>query len=312
MSTASVPEDCSRVIELESSHVDPAAIAAWLREDRVVLLQSVARERADPLLQEVANELDMLDDLRLQASYASLLGHRQRIGTYRMTVNQRSDYQFIPPHSEGDSFINMQLAAFYCIENSTDGGATILLNVDAASQAWGTLRESVTRIAPGSRQLTPGELKQAQGLYRLRSAVEVLPDDKVIRERPTRIRGLKLVDVLAPARKTRSAILGCDLYAYWVSIAIMDHDALRFFVSLLQESALLRQPPGGLDIRNMDNVADQRLWASGVDYNKVFRCKVTRKLAPGDLILHNNLTWAHSASNWTPGTGVREVSAAFA
>src|SRR3569833_2221080 len=271
MSTASVPEDCSRVIGLESAHVSPAAVAAWLREDRVVLLQNVARERADPLLQEVASELGMLDDLQLQASYASLLGHRQRVGTYRMSVNQRSDYQFIPPHSEGDSFINMQLAAFYCIENSTDGGATILMNVDPSSEAWGTLRESVTRIAPGSRQLTAGELKQARGLYRLRSAVEVLPEDKIIREHPTRNPGLKLVDVLAPARKTRSAILECELYAYWVSISIMDHDALPFFVSLLQGSDLLRHPPGGLDIRNMDNVADQRHWASGVDYNKLFR-----------------------------------------
>jgi hypothetical protein len=309
---ALVPDDRSRLVMLESSQFDAATVVDCLRQDLVVLLRDVAPERADAILHEIAKELCLLDGLRLQAGYASLLGHRQRVGEYRMTVNKRSDYQFIPPHSEGDSFIGMQLVSFYCFENSTDGGETILMNVDDSSAAWPVLREKHTRIAPGSRPLTPSELKQARALYRLRSAVEVQPDDQVIRERPTQTPGLSLVDVLAPARRTRSLILDRDLYAYWVSIAIMDHDALPFFVSLLKQHDLLRQPAAGLDVRQMDNVADQRVWASGVDYNELFKCKIRHKLTRGDLVLHNNLTWTHSASNWTPGTGVREVAAAFA
>jgi len=33
-----------------------------------------------------------------------------------MSVNERNDYQFIPPHSEGNHLMNMQLAAFFCYE----------------------------------------------------------------------------------------------------------------------------------------------------------------------------------------------------
>jgi hypothetical protein len=309
---ARVPDHCGRLLILESSMADGASVAAGLRQDQVVLLRNVAPERADALLHEIAQTLGLLDGLRLQAGYASLLGHRRKIGEYRMTVNDRSGYQFIPPHSEGDSFINMQLASFYCFENSTDGGETLLMNVNDSSPVWQTLREQVTRIAPQSRSLSPAELNQARGLYRLRSASKVLPDDRVIRERPTATAGLTLADVLAPVRKTRSLILDRDLHAYWVSIAIMDHDALPFFVSILKQADLLREPAGGMDVRQMDNAASQRLWASGVDYNDLFTCKIRHKLVSGDLILHNNLTWTHSASNWTPGSGVRKVAAAFA
>jgi hypothetical protein len=35
-------------------------------------------------------------------------------------------------------------------------------------------------------------------------------------------------------------------------------------------------------------------------------------LTRGDLIILNNLTWAHSVANWRPESGVRNVSAAFA
>ena len=307
---ACIPDDRSRLLVLEASEADAAA--GGLRQDFVVLLRNVLPGRADALLHVVAEKLGLLEGLRLQAGFAGLMGHRQRVGEYRMTVNRRLDYQFIPPHSEGSSFVNMQLASFYCFENSTDGGETLLMNVDDASEAWSTLREEVTRIAPGSRSLAPLELKQARALYRLHSATEVQPDDRAIRERSTSTPGLTLVDVLAPARRTRSRILERDLYAYWVSIAIRDQDALPFFVSLLKQADLLRQPVGGLEIQDMDNVAEQRVWSSGVDYNTLFRCKIRYKLAAGDLILHNNLTWAHSASNWTPGSGVRDLSAAFA
>jgi hypothetical protein len=309
---ARVPDHCDRLLILERSIADAATVAAALRQDRVALLRNVAPGRADALLHEIAETLGLLESLRLQAGYASLLGHRRKIGEYRMTVNDRSDYQFIPPHSEGDSSINMQLASFYCFENSTDGGETLLMNVDDSSPVWNTLRENVTRIAPHSRSLSPAELNQARGLYRLRSADKVQPDDRLIRERPTAIPGLTLADVLAPVRKARSSILDRDLHAYWVSIAIMDHDALPFFVSILKQADLLREPVGGMDVRQMDNAATQRLWASGVDYNDLFRCKIRHKLVAGDLILFNNLTWTHSASNWTPGSGVRKVAAAFA
>ena len=102
------------------------------------------------------------------------------------------------------------------------------------------------------------------------------------------------------------------MFAYWMTMAIADRDSIPFFVSHLRQDNLLIQQPDGLDLLKMDNGAAGRIWESGVDYNRLFKCKVIRKLAPGELLLHNNLTWAHSASNWTPDSGRREVSAAFA
>jgi hypothetical protein len=309
---AVVPEELSRLAIFESDGVDAEAVVDVLRQDRVALLRNVAPPRADLILHEVTEKLELFQSLQLQAAYAGFLGHRSRVDQYRMTVNKRLDHQFIPPHSEGDSFTNLQLAAFYCVENSTDGGETILLNVDGSSTAWNLLRERVTRIAPGSRQLTPSELKQATIRYRLRPHPYLLEDDQVIQQRQSEIPGLVLVDVLAKSIKTRSAILQRDLYAYWVSTAIADRDSLPWYVSVLEQGDFLRQPDGGLDIGQMDNAARQRVWSSGVDYNTLFRCKVTHKLTSGDLLLQNNLTWTHSAANWTPQSGVRNVSAAFA
>lgn len=313
MNDKDVPEDRGRLIanEYGGKESNSDALIDLLRQDFVVLLRNVPPEQADPILHAVTERLGLLNSLKLQAAYATLLGHRQRIGAYRMTVNNRSDYQFIPPHSEGDSFINMQLASFYCLENSTDGGETILLNVDDSSDAWPTLRERATKIARGSRALAGGEMKQATTLYHLHVPAEVLNDDQVLRERASDIPGLRLVDVLTSARRTHSMILKRDVYAYWVSIAIMDRDSLPFYVALLRRDRLLKEP-GTVPLEQMDNVAEQRIWSSGVDYSTLFRRKITYKLAPGDLVIQNNLTWAHAVSNWTPGSGVRNVSAAFA
>jgi hypothetical protein len=30
------------------------------------------------------------------------------------------------------------------------------------------------------------------------------------------------------------------------------------------------------------------------------------------LIIQNNLTWTHAVNNWSPGSGLRKVAAAFA
>ena len=309
-----VPEDGGRLMTLEANGrgIDASRLVDWLRQDFVVLARNIAPERVDGILQDVAARLGLLDSLELQAAYADFLGHRQRVGQYRMTVNRRGDYQFIPPHSEGDSFTNMQLASFYCFENSTDGGETILMNVADSSEAWKVLKEKVTRISPGSRSLTPGELRRATKLYHLHSPAGVSPDDRILGPRKTDIIGLQLVEVLASARRTRSTILGKDIYAYWQSAAIIDFDSLRAYVSLLERCRLLRQPANGLEALQMDNAAKQRVWSSGVTYDRLFKCKITHKLTRGDLILQNNLTWTHAVSNWTPGSGVRNIVAAFA
>jgi len=67
-----------------------------------------------------------------------------------------------------------------------------------------------------------------------------------------------------------------------------------------------------VELHKMADTCGMQVWNSGVDYSKVFRCKITRKLAPGDLIIQNNLTWVHSSSNWSPGSGTRKVAASFA
>jgi len=80
----------------------------------------------------------------------------------------------------------------------------------------------------------------------------------------------------------------------------------------LRESGLLKETLEGPTVGMMDNAADRRVWNSGVSFAGLFKCKITRKLRPGELIIQNNFTWTHAASNWFRGSGTRRIAASFA
>jgi hypothetical protein len=297
----------------DNGGIDVSFVIRTLKRDSVVLIRNVAAEKADSIIQGIAEALDLGERLRLQAGFAGFGGHRHNIGKYFMTVNRRDDYQFIPPHSEGDSTVNMQLASFYCYENTTDGGETLLMNVNNSAVAWGSLRERVTRAKPGFRPLSPAEIAQVRTLYRLRLPADTLgADDHALAEHQCQVPGLTLVDALARVRQTYSCILERKLYAYWDSVASIDQSAVNSFALLLRQWGLLKEPPGGLNVNQMDNAAPRRVWDSKVDHTSFFRCRITHKMMPGDLTVHNNLTWVHGACNWHPHSGTRNIAAAFA
>jgi hypothetical protein len=261
----------------------------------------------------IANGFGLEDNLALQAGFAAHLGHRHNIGQYFMSVNTRGDYRFIPWHSEGTSFTRLQLAAFFCYENSTDGGESIMLNIDDSSDMWPLLREDANRGRIVSRSLSAGEIAKIRGLHQLSMPADALrDDDRVLGERPTEIPGLTVFRVLAQPKRTYSHILGRESYTLWDSIACIDSDTTAQYAALLKASGLLKQPPAGLSVREMDNTSSRHLWSSGVDYSRIFKCKLTVKLCAGDFIVQNNVTWAHSACNWSPGCGTRRIAAAFA
>jgi hypothetical protein len=297
----------------DGQQVDLAAILECLRQDLVVLVKGLSPTDADSLMSSIAGGFRLQENLELQAGFAAHQGHRHNIGQYFMSVNTRSDYQFIPWHSEGNSFTRMQLAAFFCYENSTDGGETILMNIDDSSDVWPSLREKAKRGKVASRSLSPQEIARVRGLYQLSMPADVLRnDDRVLEERPTDIPGLTVLSVLAQPRRTYSQVLGRDSYALWDSIASIDSDSADQYAALLKARGLLKQPPDGRSIREMDNTAVRHIWCSGVDYSRIFKCKLTLKLSAGDFIIQNNITWAHSACNWSPGSGTRKLAASFA
>jgi hypothetical protein len=308
---ARIPQDPSRlaVMDARTTGMDARRILEILKQDSVVLIRDAAVEQAEVILGDVAAKLGLLESLELQASFADFLGHRRRIGKYQMSVNKREQHEFIPPHSEGDSFINLQLASFYCFENNTDGGETVVFNLSDSSRAWQLLREKVTRVAPGSRALSSSEWLRARGLYHLRNAVGLCPGDRILRERSCEIPGLRLVDVLALPVRSHSLILDTDRYVYWDSIASTDFDSWRAFERLLRQDGRIAEDAAS---DRLDNASSRRVWSSGVDHNVLFTCKLTLKLEPGDLLLQNNLTWAHAALGWSPNSGTRNMAAAFA
>ncbi|MDX2086242.1 MAG: hypothetical protein SFX73_00275 [Kofleriaceae bacterium] len=313
-SKGTVPEDPSKLVAFEGGGkpVTPGQVVGALRQDHVVLVRGLNAPQADALMHSTADSLGLGEALELQATFASVMGHREALGSYYMTVNKRDDYHFIPPHSEGHRVAGMQLASFYCYENTTDGGDTILLNLNPACEGWSSLREMVTR-AKVTRQLAQSEIAQARGMYGINVPRDLLKDsDSVVAERPTSIPGLTLVDVLVPLEKIHSVLLDRDVYAYWDTVASLDLDAAPQYERLLRESGLLKEPPGGLELRQLDNAADRRIYSSKVEFASLFASRLTYKLKAGDFVIVNNLTWAHSVSNWTPGSGTRKVSAAFA
>ena len=95
-------------------------------------------------------------------------------------------------------------------------------------------------------------------------------------------------------------------------MASIDHDLSSAYTRLLKQWGLLKQPSNGSQVYELDNAAGRRVWRSGIDYSQIFKCRITYKLRPGDLLIQNNVTWTHSASNWSPDSGTRNVAAAFA
>jgi hypothetical protein len=310
-----VPEDRARLTSVEkgTTGIDPNPVLASLKQDSVVLVRSLSAKEADKLMHDLASKLGLAQALEFQASLAGYLDQRHNVGEYFMTVSDRSDYQFIAPHSEGSSFDNMQLAAFYCFENSTDGGESILLNVDESAGLWLENCERVKRAKPGSRPLTLHEIAQVKALYQLNMPEDVRREgDQILQEYGTPIPGFTVVDVLTKPEKSYSVILNRKMNVYWDSVGSADFDSASEYERLLRKSGLLREPLGGLNLRQLDSDADRRLRHSGISYPELFKCKVTLRLAPGDFIIQNNLSWTHSAANWSPGTGTRNVVAAFA
>src|SRR4051812_18174323 len=142
-----VPEDLSRltVIDYAAAAADVSTIVTSLERDSAVLVTDLRPESADSLMRKIAEKLSLQRSLELQAGFADLSGHRKRTSKYFMTVNKRTDYQFVTPHSEGHSLNGIQLAGFFCHENTTDGGESILMNVDDMSILWESRRERVFR-----------------------------------------------------------------------------------------------------------------------------------------------------------------------
>jgi hypothetical protein len=316
LSEVHVPEDRSRLMVLELDHhrADINVALESIRKDRVVLIRNVSAENTDEIIHGIADGLGLAEDLTLQAGYARFYRHRHNIGKYYMSVNERLDYQFVAPHCEGSRAQRMQLAAFFCYENSTDGGETILMNVDDASNVWPSLREKVRRgRLQQSKMLTQREILRARGQYGLNLPEDLVKDDdQIVHEQETTIPGLSVAEVLAKPERAYSRVLDTNRYVYWDTVASVDSDAAVEYIQLLKQYGLFKEPDGGLELNQMDSQAPQRIWRSGVGYSELFKCKITIKLAPGDLIIQNNFTWAHAVNNWSPGSGTRKIAASFA
>jgi len=309
-----INEDLTKLTVLtldEAKDID--SILAALKEDKVVLIQGVTQEYADTTIFNVAKKLGLAEKLETEAGFAAVIGHRKSVGKYFMSVNERGDYQIIPAHSEGTHRMNMQLASFFAIENTTDGGETILFNTCENSPEWESLREHVTKCDIGNRKLTQLEIMQAKMLLNLNIPEDILTKkDVVVSEKGSPAPGIKLFNVLEPLRKTRSIILGRDCYVYWDSVASVDADSGLAYLDFLKSSELIKEPEPNTHISKLDYVHPRRLWSSGTNYKALFESKITRKLVAGDMIIMNNLTWTHATNNWTPGSGRRKVVAAFA
>lgn len=308
-----VPEDRSRLLVLarEDRFSRQGAMINALKEDQVVLVQNMKPEEASALMLSISQEFGLADSLNLQAAFASSLGHRENVGQYYMTVNRRNDYQFVSPHSEGGSFTNLQLASFYCYENSSDGGETILMNIRQTTDLWETLREKVNR-GKSTRPLTPAEILQIRVLLRLNMPEDTLGDDDEIISENKVSPFFSAYKALAKPRKTFSQVLQRDLFAFWTTVESTDRDSAHEFFNLLKDHGLLKIPPHGVRVEELDDEESNRIRHFGSRYDELFSSKIIHKLQPGEFFILNNLSWTHAVNNWTPGSGTRKVVAAFA
>lgn len=313
-SKVGVAEDASRltVIQFPSdlNSITKTTLEAFERDD-VVLIKNVRQTDIDNIVYRISKLYGLETSLELQAGYGASLGHRSSVSKYYMSVNKRGDFQIVPPHSEGSSFASIELASFYCSENSTDGGETILMNTRQSCSSWKKVREQLVRCKM-DRAPTSTEISQARAIYRLDLANDELQlDDEILREREISSE-LRLFDVLAKPSLTYSRIHNKDIFAYWDSIAATDFGSVPSTIHLLSEEGIYKKPRSCMDENALDWDTSRRVKDFGVNFNDLFSCKLTLKLDSGDLILLNNLTWTHSVNNWSPGSGTRIVMAAFA
>jgi hypothetical protein len=310
-----IPEDLSRlsIIEYENPSASAQQVLNELRRDQVAIIRNVAPENADVVMAAVADAVNLRASLEVQAGFAAIKGHRDNIGQYFMSVNKTSDYEFIGAHSEGTHFTNMQIAALYCYENTTDGGETVLLNVDQNSPSVQNLKEITWKIRLVNRELSPGEIAMAKMKWQIDIPRDLLSDtDEVVRKRESFEEGIELYEVLTKTPKAYSRILDRHLHVYWDNISSTDYASIREYRKLLEDEGLLRLPPGGATTEQLDHSSHRRVWNSGIRYSDLFKNKIIRKLVPGELVVINNLTWTHAIANWTPGSGTRKIAVAFA
>ncbi len=310
-----VMENKAMLLELNHTkdRFDVDQVINGLKSDFVVLVKNVDPESVDDMMLKVSEEFGIEDNLKLQASYASLLGRRDRIGKFYMTPNMRSEYQFIPPHSESTRLANMQLASLYCYENTMVGGENVLMHVDDSSPCWGFLKEKTARIKPGETPLTQSEIAKLRAMLSIDPLQDILsPDDEILKKYDTNHTNFEIYDVLTTPKKSFSKILQKEVHTYWSNIAGVDHDSAKEYLRLLKKCNLFIQPPEPKQVSDLDSVAHRRIYHSGLKFSDLFTDKITHKLQAGDLIFQNNLTWTHSANNYLPNSGCRNIAVAFA
>jgi len=309
-----VPESENRLHDIGFNAADTTSLAAAFRRDQVVLVRNVADQMAaDGLISSVAKLLGLFDRLKMQAEFASIHGHRESVGQYCMTVNRRESYQFIPPHSEGTANVGIQIGSLYCRQNTTDGGANILFNCNDNSAAWSKLHESCVKVDLRGRVIGRKEEAMLRALHGITLPGSNLSSGlEVIRELSSPVAGVRLCEVLQPTQMARSQILGRDVHVLWDNVATIDFDLAADFMRTLQYDGLLKYPAIGPDITCLDVDYRSHIWHSGLTLAECFQTRVTHRLAEGEMLIFNNLTWAHSTANWTPGSGTRDVVAAFA
>lgn len=296
-------------IEGEVEHTVDRIISG-LKDDKVMVIKNQQQTEADALLSAVAEQLGLHDSLMLQAGFASAQKHREQVGEYFMSVNARGDYQYIPPHCEGTVSTNIQLAAFYAEQNTTDGGETILFHLDQDYLSNVPLYEVVNKVRIKGAELPQQMVAMLAMIHKVRIPDDLLRDnDEVLTSDHVSDFNIDIAQVPKVLKKHTSVILNRDVYSYWDNVASTDKNAAAQFERYLKENQLLR---GKLNNESMDNAAKRRVYDGQYKLEDIIDGQITYKLQKGDLVLMNNLTWAHSTANWTPGSGERQIAAAFA
>jgi len=284
-----------------------------LRDDKVCLIAGVDQIAADAIIAQVCDQLSLRQMLELQAEYAAIHGHRSKVSKYFMTVNRRKDFQLVTPHSEGGRNSNIQLSSFYCRQNTTDGGETILLKVNSEGGGWNLLKEYIYKISEKERKLSATDAAIAKMRYQISLPEGSLSeDDMIIEEKPSPFGEISMYTVLCPVTKAYSSILNSETNVFWDNVSSIDNSSFSQFTDLLRGLGILKAGDLSRSNINMDTSSERRVWSSGMEYSTIFEIGLFGKLRAGDLIIQNNLTWTHGANNWTPGSGIREILAAFA
>lgn len=294
-------------------------IAETLEAGHCILIHEIDRAHAETVFRQVSRHFDLEDSFDLQMGIGvDNTPSRDSVSLSAVSVNHRSDFQLIQPHSEGNTTMPMEIFGLHCTCNSEHGGETVLGLVDQAADFSALVAREKFLITPDAPagSILADDLLAAHGSVRSVDT-QVRPGDRVLE---TAADGTSVVVRDMPVEASPGLLLAKPAVTLWDNVTVHDRAFHRFMLGLMRDRGLLVEPEPELPWSDefYFHIEPKAPWGpirdrtADIEYvSSLFKQLIVVKLLPDQMLLVNNRLWTHAANNWAP-SDTRILSAMYA